>query len=58
MKRSIDVATAFSSLEMQRIAGSKKVVDDNYSDKFEVLAKASERKVGFINKLLNKVGIK
>lgn len=58
MKRSIDVAAAFNSLEMQRIAGSKKVVDDNYSDKFEDLAKASESKAGFISKLLNKVGIK
>lgn len=58
MKRSMDVATEFNSLEMQRIAGRKKVVDDNYSDKFEDLVKASESKAGFISKLLNKVDIK
>lgn len=53
-----DVSNGFNQLEVQRIASSRKTVDEHYSDKFEVLASASESKVGFISWLLNKVGIK
>lgn len=53
-----DVANGFNQLEMQRIESGRKVIDEHYSDKFEVLASVSESKVGFILELLNKVGIK